>query len=198
VAKADRQKLKAEFTRLYGLDEYKALRPLLDRVEPLLNVRGGSDVEQQNGLAVGELALALVEELNARQKEGPLTHAAMKDIAAAVAGGASQAGFVSDKVEADAVIQVQGVLLNIVNQSLPEIKVPEPESIQVEFVLVGMTKSEAEDLASKAAFKGEIAILQDNFIALEAHLNAVGQSNWKDAYGASPEQWRPLGEHGVG
>jgi hypothetical protein len=87
-------------------------------------------------------------------------------------------------------------VFKLFQQALPEIKVPEP-SVEVAFVLLAMTDSEAAALVSQAAFEEEIAVLRDNFVALDAHLQASGRANWISDYNDLPEQWRPRGGRSI-
>jgi hypothetical protein len=170
--------IKTEWDELFRDSNYGDFRPLLYRAEPLMNKAGLEDAARA--------VISLVRALGDAQKQGLRPQNYMNEIA----GG----GFFNSALKLDgSLFQSQkGIVVQIVKDALPEIKLPDP-SIEVFVVLLAMTKAEVGSLLSNEAFAQEQPVLNEDFNRLAQHLEKTKYSNWNEHYGASAEEWRPMG-----
>ena len=175
--------IRAQLEALRTAPNYQTLRPIVEAFQSVLNIgqveiaRAGLQVvrafQQSHGAAApskSALERAAVGILN----EGPMTADTIVNV-----GG--------DATFKDAVFKIalQGIK-----------EMPGEPSVEVAFVLLALTKQQADELALQRVFDDQ-PVLRQNFIALSDYLEKVGAGKWPDNYGASPEHWRPRGERSI-
>lgn len=179
--------LRTEYDQLKDDPDYASLRPLLDRALAYINVSESPEIVK----VLLEIARAFHEEARPGSKGAGFLRE--------VAEGIVNKGFFNEGLDAKgSIIQTQGnVILNLVEESARELKIPEP-GVEVGVVLVAMTSKEAQSLFDGTVFTPQVEVLKQNFESLAGYLKQLGVANWVSHYDATPEQWRPHGGPTIG
>jgi hypothetical protein len=172
--------IRAQLEALRTAPNYQTLRPIVEAFQSVLNI---GQVE------IARAGLQVVRAFQQSDGAAAPTKSALERAAIGILN--------EGPMNADTIVNVGGdatfkdAVFKIALQGIKEM--PGEPSVEVAFVLLAMTKQQADELASGHAFQQQPEILQQNFATLAAHL----PDKWSDHYGASPEQWRPRGERSI-
>jgi len=174
------QQLRAELEELRTAADYNALKPIVEAFQAVLNA-SSSNAYYEN---VAREGLRVIKGLQQKFGAAQPSRTAIEHTAMGLLNLGS--------VEADKMYNVAGnATFNIVANSIKQM--PEEPIVEVAFVLLAMTQTQADELASHQVFEQQPDILQQNFASLADYLAKNGQPKWPSDYGLSPEEWRPRG-----
>jgi hypothetical protein len=174
------EQLRTELEALRTAPDYRTLKPVVEGFVSVLNVAGNDPFK----LAVASEGLRVIKALRQQFSGSVPSKAAIENATAGLLNLGS--------IEADKIYNVAGgAVFNIVMDNIKQM--PTEPSVEVAFILLAMTKAQADQLVSLQAFQQQPDILKQNFDSLSAFLADIGEGSWPNHYGTSPEDWRPRG-----
>jgi len=185
VPESERDQLKAE---LEALRKAASNQTLASIAQGFLSALGADQLE------IARAGPQVIKGLEQILGAAPASRSALKSAAARMLIEGSQNAKQLYNVAGDAEFKgnVYHYTMNIIDQ-MPALD----ESVEASFVLLAMTKAQADELASQQAFQQQPDVLQQNFASLAGYLAQIGSNDWADHYGVSPEEWRPGGERTI-
>jgi hypothetical protein len=187
------QVLTEEFRQIDRSKDFEPFQPLLDFARPAINhATMSNDVEVRSAV---EALLHEIKKIQADHKAGRDVEPRISEIAGGylqndwtVDGDVRQAG--RDYNDNSKKYVKQTFNLFVDNGGVQKLRASK-QRISVPIILVAMTREQAEQLASKEAFKdAQFHVLQDAFDELNQHLNNE-LGDWLKRYGKSPMDWKP-------
>jgi hypothetical protein len=174
--------IQRELKQLFADDEYKQLRPLLDRLQQMVNVGA-----PHSDAALG--VLTAIKKLHEETRQGVSGRERVEEI---ISGYINPSWNVTGNVHQANRDLVFNTVISVFQQAGRELRLPEPKKVSVPVVLLVMTAAQAQELVSGAAFGGGPPALQDDFQMLRRLLEQEGAPDWVKRYQARPEDWQPF------
>ncbi len=184
------QTIQDELSRMLDDNTYSSVRPLLEKFKPVIDAKRFNPDFVNLELEQATAFLEIVKYIQVQDQQGGNSRVLVQQIASGVAfnqpdlkalGNVNQAG--------------RDLIVNIFSNALPSFKAEEPDPrIEVPIVLLVMSASEANELASEACFQGYPEDVRTEFRQLQTLLRENNLADWQQRYGEMAKEWRPFKE----